>query len=78
MHALKTGKDYEILASFFLIAITEKVTIKNKGKMSHDGNSGIAAYSLRLTVCVLLQSLVSDLLKVVTQYPSVSRGAPGI
>ena len=44
MHALKTGKDYEILASFFLIAITEKVAIKNKGKMSHEGNSGIAAF----------------------------------
>ena len=41
MHVLKTGKDYEILASFFLIAITEKVAIKNKGKMSHEGNSGI-------------------------------------
>ena len=53
MHVLKTGKDYEILASFFLIAITEKVAIKNKGKMSHEGNSGIAFVPI-ISMTVLL------------------------
>jgi hypothetical protein len=38
-------KDYEVLASFFLTTIIEKVAIRTNGRIVHEGNSGNAVSS---------------------------------